>query len=184
MMDIESVEKLTKQWLETVVIGLDLCPFASKPFLENKINIVVEASSDTDSIYESLIRELRLLDGTVASEMETSLLVVPNALSDFNRYLEFLADANELLRLYKWEGVFQLASFHPDYQFAGTESSDVENFTNRSPFPVFHLIREDSLSKAIEFHPDPDGIPERNIALTKSLSESELKDLFPWRIKS
>jgi len=169
-----------RKWLEGVVIGLNLCPFASKPFLENRIRIVVNEGRLEEDVYTSLFEELSLLDEVDVSELETTLLVFPNMFASFVDYNDFLYLINEFLKLQNWEGVYQVASFHPKYQFADTDMDDVENFTNRAPYPVFHLIREDSLSKALDFHPDPEGIPHRNIELMQAMDESDLHRFFSW----
>jgi len=176
----KNAEKQIRHWLETAVIGLNLCPFAKKPFNEKRIRIRVDLCDQEEQAFESIVHELILLDETDVKALETTVLVFPALFHVFGDYNDFLFAANELISLRGWEGVYQIASFHPEYQFAGTEKSDAENFTNRAPYPVFHLIREASLSAAIASYPDVDKIPERNIDLMNSFSDSDLKQYFSW----
>jgi len=179
----KEIESKVKDWLENVVIGFNLCPFARKPYLKNSIRIMIDETTVVDDIYLSLLKEIDTLDKQNVNELETTLLVVPNVLASFEDYNDFLFSVNELIKSLDREGVYQVASFHPEYQFAGTDINDVENFTNRSPYPIFHLIREDSLSEALESYPNPESIPERNIKKMKSLSSSQLKQYFSWCYK-
>ena len=159
---------LTKNWLEKLVIGLNLCPFAKLPFNQNRIRYVVE-SGDKEALMQTFLSELALLTEKTDKEVETTLIIHPNVLTDFYDYLDFVAEADEQIDDSGLRGTIQVASFHPDYQFAGTNPEDVENYTNRSPFPMLHLIREDSIEKALEHYPDPEMIPERNIETMKRL---------------
>jgi hypothetical protein len=169
-----------RHWLEQVVIGLNLCPFASWPNKHNQIRITVCRDKTEEAILETLQAELCLAEDTPISELETTLLVIPELLQDFDDYNQFLNLVDIFLRQYRWEGHFQVASFHPDYCFAGTQQDDPENLTNRSPYPILHIIREDSLEKALAQHPDPDSIPENNIEQMNVLTEDEKKKLFPY----
>lgn len=178
--NISQTEALTRQWLSEVVVGLNLCPFARKPFEDDRIRIATELSDDYETLLARFLSELELLKRDEQCLIETSLLVLPNTLHDFNDYLDCLSNLNDIVSHQGLEGEIQVASFHPDYQFHGTEPDDVSNYTNRAPFPVFHLIREALLEKALDSHPDPDAIPERNIELMESLEESRIKALFPW----
>ena len=159
---------LTKNWLEKLVIGLNLCPFAKLPFNQNRIRYVVE-SGDKEALMQTFLSELALLTEKTDKEVETTLIIHPDVLTDFYDYLDFVAEADEQIDDSGLRGTIQVASFHPDYQFAGTNPEDVENYTNRSPFPMLHLIREDSIEKALEHYPDPEMIPERNIETMKRL---------------
>jgi len=170
-------------WLEKVVVGLNLCPFAKLPYSQKRVRIKADLCEQEEQAFESIIHEINLLDETDEKVLETTLLVFPELFDDFEHYNDFLYTANEFIRLRGWEGIYQIASFHPDYQFAGTEKGDAENFTNRSPYPIFHFIREASLSAAIEAYPDVDAIPERNIALMNNLSDSDLNKFFSWCFK-
>ncbi|MFT6907850.1 MAG: hypothetical protein ACJAS1_004537 [Oleiphilaceae bacterium] len=170
-------------WLKTIVIGLNFCPFARKPFESNCVRIVCEEYTQEDAILELVLLELNKLEETKASEIETTLIVLPKAYPDFHDFNSLVFVLNNVLELEGFEGIFQIASFHPAYQFAGTDTDDIENYTNRAPYPVLHLIREESISFALELHPDPDGIPDKNILCLKSLSVTQLKDYFSYLYK-
>ncbi|GAB4256103.1 MAG: DUF1415 domain-containing protein [Methylomicrobium sp.] len=165
----------TRAWLETVVIGLELCPFAAAPFRKNAIRYTLSAETDTAQCLESLVNECRLLD--TDAKIDTTLLIYPNAFATFDDYLDFLALAETLLSDQGYEGIYQLASFHPDYCFAGCNHDDPANYTNRSPYPMLHLLREDSIAAVLKRYPDPDNIPQRNIALTRKLGLSKMASL-------
>lgn len=167
-------------WIQNIVVGLNLCPFARKPFESHQVRIVCEEVTEEDAILEVVLRELCLLEDTPAQELETTLIALPKAYANFNEFNSLLYVLNEVLVLEGFEGVFQIASFHPHYQFAGTHTDDLENFTNRAPYPIIHLIREDSVSAALDSHPDPDSIPENNIKRLESMSASEVKALFSY----
>lgn len=179
-LDSHKVIADTRAWLENVVIGLNLCPFASKPFREDAIRFVCSEAATEQQLLEELQSELLTLDNSPVDVIETTLLIVPNFLQDFFDYNQFLEWGDRLLRREQCEGIVQLASFHPDYCFAGAEPDDAENLTNRSPFPMLHLIREDSLEAALEKYPDSDRIPESNIAKMNELSNREKARLFPY----
>ena len=165
----------TRNWVESFVIGLNLCPFAKKEFVQDRIRFVVtEADSALDLVVD-LKKELERLKAD--SSLETTLLIHPSVLIDFGDYNQFLNQVDELLVSLDLEGVFQVASFHPDYQFAGTGQEDPENYTNRSPYPTLHLLREESLEKAIEHYPDIDQIPMRNIKLMNEMGVESIRAL-------
>lgn len=166
------IEKATRQWLEEIVIGLNLCPFARKELVNNRIRFVVSLAGSEDALLMDLQQELEFLREQPG--IETTLLIHPGTLTGFDDYNEFLAAADDLLALLELDGIYQIASFHPDYRFADTASEDAENYTNRSPFPMLHLLREDSVSRAVDNHPDPESIPARNIALMKQLGANDL----------
>jgi len=166
------IEKATRQWLEEIVIGLNLCPFARKELVNNRIRFVVSRADAEGALLMDLQHELEFLHEH--PDTETTLLIHPGILTGFDDYNDFLAAADGLLELLDLEGIYQVASFHPDYFFDGTGPEDAENYTNRSPFPMLHLLREDSVSRAVDNHPDPDSIPARNIALMKQLGANEL----------
>ncbi|KEQ18110.1 DUF1415 domain-containing protein [Endozoicomonas numazuensis] len=174
--EIEAV----RQWLKEVVIGLNLCPFAAWPEQHNQIRITLSTDTTEEALLETLQSELTLADETPASELETTLIVIPDMLQHFDDYNQFLHHVDALLRGFHWEGKFQVASFHPQYCFADTHPEDDENLTNRSPYPLLHIIREDSLEKAIANYPDPDGIPDRNIEQMNTLTMDEKLKLFPY----
>ncbi|SEA22559.1 hypothetical protein SAMN05660964_01164 [Thiothrix caldifontis] len=159
----------TRCWLENVVLKHNLCPFAHKPFKGGQIRYVVTDSARPEFLLEDLQHELEQLRATPASEVETTLLIHPGTLEDFLDYNDFLDLVDALLEDSGFAGEFQVASFHPDYQFEGTRPNDAENYTNRSPWPMLHLIREDSLAQAVDSYPDVDAIPERNIETMNAL---------------
>ena len=168
---------LTKNWVEQLVIGLNLCPFAKLPFQQNRIRYVVELSKSEEDLFHTFLAEVLLLTEKPASEIETTLIIHPNTLNDFYDYLSFVNTANNKIDEVGLRGTIQLASFHPDYQFAGTNPEDPENYTNRSPSPMLHLIREDSIEKALEHYPNPEMIPERNIETMNRLSLEGIQKL-------
>ena len=159
----EVVISQTKRWLETVVIGLNFCPFAGREFRKGTVRYSVLPSADPEEILVRLALELQRLDDH--PEIETTLIILPNQLPDFNKYLDIIDLCQDLLEEEGYEGVYQIASFHPSYLFARSAESDPANYTNRSPYPMIHILREASITKALENFPDAEGIPERNIAL-------------------
>jgi len=159
----------TRRWLERAVIGLNLCPFAKAVVAKQQLRIVLSDASTPDALLAQLGEELLLLRDTPADQIDTTLLVHPDVLGDFLDYNDFLEQADALVEALELDGVLQVASFHPDYQFAGSEPDAVENFTNRSPYPTLHLLREDSVSRAVDAYPDPDAIIERNVATLRAL---------------
>lgn len=161
-----------RHWLTRAVIGLNLCPFAKSVHVKNQVRYVVsEASSDAD-VLDELERELRLLAEADPEQIDTTLLIMPHALADFLAYNDFLYFADRLLGSLKLEGTLQIASFHPQYQFEGTEPDDIENFTNRAPYPILHLLREDSIARAAEAFPEAEDIYERNMETLRQLGHA------------
>lgn len=167
------IEK-TKNWLEKFVIGLNLCPFAKPVYIKNQVKIVLSKAKNPDELTKDLLAELMFLTGIEGDDTETTVLVHPFVLADFGHYLDYLDFANDLLRQAKVEGVLQIASFHPDYQFDETDFDDVENFTNRSPYPMLHILREDTIEKAIKTYIDVDNIPMNNIKKLKEMGKEEI----------
>ncbi|USD66664.1 DUF1415 domain-containing protein [Vibrio sp. SCSIO 43136] len=176
----QDVEAQVKHWLEEVVIGLNLCPFAAKPNRNKQIKIHVSAATNDTELLEDILTCLLELEQTSAQSLETTLVATPKMLADFDDYNLFIDWVEALIRQQNWEGIFQLATFHPDYCFYGTDPEDAENLTNRSPVPVFHLIREESMEKVLKHYPNPEEIPDTNIARVSSLSSEERKKLFPY----
>lgn len=168
----EVVRTTTRGWLETVVIGLELCPFAARTLHTGGIRFVVSRARSPAALRDDLDAELTRLD--TAPEIDTTLLIHPEVLDDFLDYNDFLDAADALLEARDRIGVYQIASFHPDYQFAGTMPGDPENHSNRSPFPMLHLLREDQVEAAIAAHPDPEGIPGRNVTRLRALGADHL----------
>ncbi|MFK7935585.1 MAG: DUF1415 domain-containing protein [Saprospiraceae bacterium] len=162
-------QKITADWLEHFVIGLNLCPFAKKPFATDKIIYRVEETTEVDKLMETLLTELLILNNTPATEISTTLIIHPNVLTDFLDYNDFLHIANDILKRVDMEGIIQIASFHPDYRFAETQENDVTNYTNRSPFPMLHLLRESEVEQAVETYPEVEKIPVRNMEQLESL---------------
>ena len=165
----------TRKWVEDVVVGYNLCPFAKRELVRNRVRFVVSEAETEDELLQALHSELQRLEDE--PEIETSLLIHPGVLQDFGPYNEFLDAADGLLAYLDMEGVYQIASFHPDYRFAGTEPDASENYTNRSPFPMLHLLREASLEAAIDSYPDVDGIPQRNIELMNELGSEKMRSI-------
>ena len=176
----QEIAQQVHQWLNDVVIGLNLCPFAAKPQRNKQIKIFVSDAQQEEVLLEDILSQLLELDATPAEELETTLVVVPNMLDDFFDYNLFIDWVEALIKQQDWEGIFQLATFHPDYCFGGTEPEDAENLTNRSPYPVFHLIREESMEKVFKHYPNPEAIPDTNIARVESLTAEERRKLFPY----
>ena len=159
----------TRRWLERAVIGLNLCPFAKAVLAKQQVRFVLSDASTPEALLAQLGEELVLLRDTPVEQVDTTLLVHPQVLGDFLDYNDFLDQADALVEALDLEGMLQVASFHPHYQFAGSGPDDVENFTNRSPHPTLHLLREDSVARAVDAFPDPDAIVERNIATLQQL---------------
>lgn len=173
----------TRRWLQEVVLGLNLCPFAHQPARREQIRFTVCGSKRWEGLSEALIRELRHLNDTPPETVATTLLIHPFVLTDFYYYCDFLEYADTLLDRLGFAGVFQIASFHPDYQFQATEPEDPTNYTNRSPYPLLHLLRENELSAALARYPDdPAAIPERNQQRMRELSQAELRRLFSAKL--
>ena len=168
----------TERWLQRAVIGLNLCPFAKAVHARRQVRFVLSEARTPEALLEDLGTELLHLRDTPADETDTTLIVHPWVLGDFLDYNDFLDDADALVAELGLEGTLQVASFHPQYQFAGTGADDVENFTNRSPHPTLHLLREDSVSRAVAAFPDPDAIVERNIETLRRLGRDGWNALF------
>ena len=167
--DSATVTDHTRQWLEKAVIRLNLCPVAKAPHVKNLVRISVSQARHLDGFLEDLDRELQLLGDTPADELETTLLVHPTLFPDFDTFNQMLDIADTAVVDNGLEGIVQIAPFHPDFQFEGTDSDDIGNYTNRSPYPTLHLIREDSIAKAAQAFPDASAIFERNIALLEKM---------------
>ncbi|HCH1563806.1 hypothetical protein CGK39_10625 [Vibrio parahaemolyticus] len=178
--DINAITQQVDQWLNDVVIGLNLCPFAAKPQRNKQIKIFVSEATQEEALLEDILLQLIELSTTEPEKLETTLVVVPNMLKDFWDYNFCIDWVEGLIKQQDWEGIFQVATFHPDYCFGGAAPEDDENLTNRSPYPIFHLIREESMEKVLKHYPDPKSIPDTNIARVSALSEEERKKLFPY----
>ena len=179
-MSAAEVIAATQRWLEVAVIGLNLCPFAKAVHVKQQIRYVVSEARSTDELLAALHDELALLAHADPQEIDPTLLVHPQAMTDFLEYAAFLHQADRALRRGGYEGVLQIASFHPAYAFADSAPDDIENFSNRSPFPMLHLLREDSVERAVAAFPDAAEIYEQNIETLQRLGHEGWKRL--WTI--
>lgn len=175
--DTDAIIVKTEKWIEETVIGLNLCPFAKPVHIKNQIRYFVSVANTIELLIGDLLSELQFLSKANPEEVATSILIVPNLLQDFLDYNDFLEVADAALVELDLVGEIQIASFHPNYQFAGTQADDVENYTNRSPYPILHLIRESSIDEALSSYPNADKIPDRNIATLRSMSPERLQKL-------
>ena len=162
----------TLAWVEHAVIGLNLCPFAKAPWIKGQVRCVVSPSHDTASLLDELRAELHLLVAADPRQTETTLLVVPDQFAEFDDFNDFLDDADAAVLALGLEGTIQIASFHPRYRFAGTAPDDLDNATNRAPYPTLHLLREDSVERAVEAFPEAETIYETNIRTLRELGNS------------
>ena len=174
-LDHRKITEAVRQWVKTIVVGLNLCPFAKDELINNRIRFAVTEATTEEQLLADLQAELELLD--IEATIETTLLIHPNVLVGFGAYNQFLNYSDDLLGQMAWEGIYQIASFHPDYQFGGTEPDDAENYTNKSPYPMLHLLREASLERAIAGYPNAEQIPEHNIALMGTMGTEKLRAL-------
>lgn len=173
----DEVIAMTVVWLERVVIGLNLCPFAKAVHVKNQIRYAVSEARKSESLLADLKKELSLLVETPRERIESTLLIHPEALIDFETYNHFLDLCKLLLEEMNLLGVVQIASFHPDYQFAETSYDDVTNCTNRSPYPMLHLLREESVARATDAYPIGDEIYQRNMATMNAMGHENMKAL-------
>lgn len=160
---------LTRHWLEHTVIGLNLCPFANSVFRKNQIEYRISVARDADALLTDLMQALESLTRTPESQTDTTLLIHPGVLTDFSDYNDFLDVADAVLEATGLAGTIQIASFHPHYCFADVEAEDITNFTNRSPFPMLHLLRESSIERGVAAYPDTEEIVQRNLATLRNL---------------
>ena len=164
-----------QRWVESFVVDMNLCPFAKRELIKNRIRFALTAAQTEEELLTALQAELELLDSDTS--IETTLLIHAKVLQDFYDYNQFLDYADELLLQMGLEGVYQIASFHPHYQFGNTDPDAAENYTNRSPYPMLHIIREESIARAIADSPNLDQVPARNIALMNQLGKDRLRAL-------
>jgi hypothetical protein len=167
----DEVIEATRAWLERAVIGLGLCPFAKAVHVKNQVRYVVSAARNSDTLLDHLERELTSLAETPADEVDTTLLIHPHVLEDFLDYNDFLELADRVVEETGLQGVLQVASFHPRFQFEGTEPDDITNYTNRSPYPILHILREASVDQAVAAFPEAEKIYEKNIETMKALGK-------------
>jgi uncharacterized protein len=166
---VQAVVRDTRRWLERAVIGLNLCPFAKAVHVKGQVHYAVSKATQAGEVLEELRRELDALMALDPLVRDTTLLMVPGCLHDFLEFNDFMAQAQRLVRKHRLEGVIQLASFHPAFQFAGSEEGDIANFTNRSPYPTIHLLREASIDRAVAAIEQPEAIYDTNIATLRRL---------------
>lgn len=167
--DDDQIIAATQQWLEKAVIGLNLCPFAKAVHVKKQVRYVVCSATTPEVLLETLMDELQLLSDTDPEKIDTTLLIHPFVLNDFLDYNEFLDVADAALEDMQLDGELQVASFHPQYQFADTDINDISNFTNRAPYPILHLLREDSIERAVEAFPEASDIFDKNIETMEKL---------------
>jgi uncharacterized protein len=175
----DEVIAATREWLEKAVIGLNLCPFAKAVYVKNQVRFVVSTAKHLDGWLEDLDRELDFLVAADPEIIETTLLIHPTLLPDFLDFNDFMQLAEAAVAEHELEGVIQIASFHPAFQFEGTEPDDISNYTNRAPFPTLHLLREASIERAVAAFPEAETIYERNIETLKALGHAGWQAL--WR---
>ena len=173
----DNIDRHIRAWLDRFVVDLNLCPFARPVVASKALRIVVCSETDPQSIARALMAELDLLQQSAETEIATTLLVFQDALTDFNDYLGVIETAEALLQELGLSGVIQLASFHPDYLFAGEARGAVSHFTNRAPYPIIHFLREDMLSRALTQYDDPEQIPLRNIQTLESLGRDRIQQM-------
>jgi len=171
------VERKTLGWVKDFVIGLNLCPFARPLVASDALRVTVCEATDDESVAVTLLDEIERIQKASEAEIATTLVVLTNALQRFDDYLAFLDGAQQLLEETDLLGVLQLASFHPDYQFAGEPIEAASHFTNRAPFPMIHVLREDMVTRALETYPNPEQIPERNIQKLEDLGRERLQQM-------
>lgn len=165
----------TEQWINTVIIKYNFCPFARKEMNENSIRYVVKPSSSIDHIIDATLQECQYLDAT--PQTATTLVILPQGFDNFERYLDLIELVQSQIIDPDYQGIYQLASFHPLYCFADSDPQDAANYTNRSPYPTLHLIRESSISAALADYPDSEQIPQRNIALARRKGQDNMAQL-------
>jgi uncharacterized protein len=165
----DAVVAATRHWLTHAVIGLNLCPFAKAVHVKGQIRYAVSDAVNIEAVLTDLEAELQTLFASDPDAVDTTLLILPRALGDFLEYNDCLFFAERMLKQLRLEGSIQIASFHPHYQFEGSEPDDIENYTNRAPYPILHLLREDSIERAVEAFPDAEAIYERNQATLRRI---------------
>jgi uncharacterized protein len=168
----------TREWVDKAVIGLNLCPFAKAVQAKGQVRYVLSEATDTATLAAELENELRHLVAADPEQTDTTLIIHPQVLNDFLDFNDFLEEADELLERLGLEGTLQVASFHPSYQFAGTDPQDITNYTNRAPYPTLHLLREQSIDRAVEAFPDAEEIYERNMQTLQQLGLDGWEALF------
>lgn len=172
----------TREWVDKAVIGLNLCPFAKSVQVKGQVRYVLSDASDAPTLLAELEQELQHLAAIDPDQTDTTLIVHPRVLNDFLDFNDFLDEADALLERLGLDGTLQIASFHPHYQFAGTDPADITNYTNRSPYPTLHLLREASIDRAVEAFPDAEAIYEHNMETLQQLGVDGWEAVFPpWK---
>ena len=171
----DAAEITVKYWIDKVIIGLNFCPFAKKEIERDSVRYAITPSTHANDALGNLLEELALLDSQL--EIQTTLLIFPQGFNDFEKYLDMLELANSLINQGGYGGIYQLASFHPDYCFDGEDEDDPANYTNRSPYPILHILRESSIEMVLKRYPQPENIPENNIAKARELGADFLQGL-------
>jgi uncharacterized protein len=170
-----SAMKVTEKWIKTVVVDHEFCPFARRELERDGVRMRVLDQVRVESFCDAMLEEFRDLDRD--KTVETTLLILSNSHNDFEEYLQLVGDAEAFLESEGYEGVYQLATFHPDYCFVDASPDDAANYTNRSPYPMIHILRSASVEEAIEQHPDTKAIPQRNIEVARKLGADAFKVL-------
>ncbi|NCT85418.1 MAG: DUF1415 domain-containing protein [Comamonadaceae bacterium] len=176
-MNHEQVINDTRDWVVKAVIGLNLCPFAKAVHVNERIRYVVSDATEPEQLLKDLARELLALNRADPEAVDTTLVIHPQVLTDFLDFNDFLGAADALVEELKLDGILQIADFHPDYQFDGSEQDDIANYSNRSPYPTLHLLREDSIARAVESMPDTAAIYENNLATLERLGHEGWAEL-------
>lgn len=179
---MNEVIRQTRLWLENLIIHYSICPFAREVAEKNTLYYCVDAGLTVEENLQTLINQAVRLDSD--NDIETTLLIYEANFADFDDFLDYLVLANDLLAAQGYEGIYQLASFHPDYCFEGSDEKDAANYTNRSPYPMLHLIREASIEKILEIYPNPENIPQRNIKLLRQLGLEKVQAICPRKLST
>lgn len=175
MVSEELFVRHTRKWITDIVMGCNFCPFAARAMKQDSIGYEVLMGANTVTALQAVLKAFVQLDEEPG--LETFLIIIPDTFKDFKSYLDLVESAEQLLEHQGYEGIYQIASFHPEYIFAGSDAGDAANYTNRSPYPMLHFLREDSVSKAVDSHPDAAGIPARNIAFARNKGLAYLQAL-------
>jgi uncharacterized protein len=173
--DEEKIISQTKKWITDVVVGCNFCPFAAREIKRGSIQYEVLFDANSETTLQAVVKIFNLLDAD--ETIETALLILPHAYDSFINYLDIVDKAEYLLEKENYEGIYQIASFHPQYLFAGTANIDPSNYTNRSPYPMLHFLREESVSRAVDTHPNIDDVPEQNIMFTQEKGLRYMQEL-------
>jgi len=177
--NVDRIKEQVLRWVRSFIVELNICPFANHVLKEKRLGIKVSFAESIETALEAVMSSIYHLDED--KNEETTLLIFPHLFADFFEYLNFVEIAENLLSIESYDGIYQLATFHPDYNFSGVTSDDVSNYTNRSPYPMIHFLRESSLDKAIEFYGNTETIPEKNIHLMHQLGLDKIKQLIQLR---